>query len=492
LPAKSTQENDQACEIELGLFDQMSSFQEDTYLREKIRALIFGLISRLDEFVEEFPSDESSKLITAIKVFLVQVEAQLPETSNVELLRWSCRLIDELSEVLEWLDHAHTAQTPRAYVNILTEISENMLDGAAILVTPTAESNYRISDEVPRLEKLTNALSESAQELVLAGLPDALYRIRFPRIERENILNHALFGHEFGHPIADEFFEDLEAKSEYQERLKNAQNEIAKEPEIAGQLAQLPDDTDRARLMSEIAETLSQIHKRALVELMSDAVAVYLFGPSAIFSAMDFFIRESLDEIPEFDEYYPPTRFRWRVMLEILESEGQLEGLRSLQFSSFQTGIEKAMQTTLAYLQETVSKTTDQEVLRSDPYTRVAYAWLDQTLPEALIYARKRAQPMLYNAALIQEEVPLLLERLQAEVPPSEVGIWPNVRAVDWRSTIVASWLLAMSQTLDESLKLEQRQKAVRTTHNLALKGVEYIYLQREYIAHLKARDAAA
>ena|SRR5258708_27216064 len=90
----------------------MPSFLEETYLREKIRALVFGLISRLDEFVEEFPSDQSSKLITTTKVFLHQIELQLPDTNSVELLRWSCKLIDELSEVLEWLDHAHTAQTP--------------------------------------------------------------------------------------------------------------------------------------------------------------------------------------------------------------------------------------------------------------------------------------------------------------------------------------------------------------------------------------------
>jgi hypothetical protein len=452
---------------------------EGTYLREKADSLQAGLLLRLEEFVEELPTGQSANLIGTIKLFLAQIEAELKTCDDAEL-RFFCPLIDQLSEVLEWLDHAHTAQTPRAYVEILAEISRKLHGGAAILVTPTVECNYRISDEVPNLLRLTNALSPTKQDLVIARLPQALFRVRFPRIERENILNHSLFGHEFGHPIADEFLDEHEEDVVYQERLLEAQREIEKEQDTAEELARCVDDTERTVLVNNIQDKLSQIHKRALVELVSDAIAVRLFGPSAIFASMDFFIREPLDEKPEEDEYYPPTRYRWRLMLQILKDSGYVEQLNELELD---TPIKATLNSTFEYLDGVVSSKSDLDVLDRDPYTRAAYAWLTKTLPDALEHARKRVSELNYDPIRVSQEVPRLLERLQAGVPPSEIGTWPNVQPVDWRSTLVASWLLALWQTLEPDLSVSKRREALRTTHRLAVKGIEYIFLQRDILA---------
>jgi uncharacterized protein YbaR (Trm112 family) len=457
----------------------MGDFKEESYLREKARSLQAGLLSRFEEYVEEFPRGQSSNLIETIRFFLAQVEADIAGCSDPKLLRWFCSLIDELSEVLEWLDHAHTAQTPRAYVDVLGEISRQLHDGAEILVTPTVESNYRIIDEIPRLARLTNALSEARQKAVIARFPEALYHVHFPRIERENILNHALFGHEFGHPVADEFLDDYELELRYQEHLNEAQAEIEKDSEVAQDLADA-DETTKTELLNDIQSKLSDIHRRALVELMSDAVAVHLFGPSAIFASMDLLIREALDEMPEHDEYYPPTRYRWRLTFEILQREGYIDALRSLRLTAEQQFIKDALNSTLDFLQHVVADTRDRDALASDIYTRAAYAWLERTLPDALKHADARATCAKYNPALITSEVPPLVERLQAGVPPSEVGTWPDVKPVDWRSTIVAGWVFALSQTLDSNLEWTDKREALRTTNRLAVKGVEYIFLQRE------------
>lgn len=457
----------------------MPAFTEGKYLREKAESLQAGLLLRLEEFVEELPTGQSANLIGTIKLFLAQIEAELKSCDDAEL-RFFCPLIDQLSEVLEWLDHAHTAETPRAYVEILAEISRELHDSASILVTPTVECNYRISDEVPNLVRLTNALSPTRQDLVIARLPKALFRVRFPRIERENILNHSLFGHEFGHPIADEFLDEHEEEVIYQERLLKAQREIEKEPETAEEMAHCLDETERTVLINNIQDRLSQIHKRALVELVSDAISVHLFGPSAIFASMDFFIREPLDEKPEEDEFYPPTRYRWRLMLQILKDGGYLQHLGRLEL---QSPIRATLDSTFEYLERVAADESDLDVLERDPYTRAAYAWLRETMPDALEYARNRVSALHYAADRVSQEVPRLLERLQAGVPPSEMGTWPNVSPVDWRSTLVASWLLALWQTLDSSLDVDQRREALRTTHRLAVKGVEYIFLQRDIYA---------
>jgi hypothetical protein len=462
----------------------MPSFTEEAYLREKVRFLSAGLLSRLREFVEEFPSGQSGrKLIRTIEQFLEQIDLEVAKTSEPKVLRWYCPLIDELSEYLEAFDHAHTAHTPRACVSVLNEISRNLLEDAEILVTPAVESNYRIFDEVPRLSSLTSLLPEAAQESVLRSLPEALYRVRFPRIERENILNHALFGHEFGHPIAYDFFETHETKSAYQARLTASQKELELEESIAAEVARSEGDVEKARITNAISDRLSQIHKRALVELVSDAVAIYLFGPSALFAALDLFIREGLDERPEHEEYYPPTRYRWRFMLDVLRTEGHIRALQELKLTRRHSKVRQALTSTMTFLKRTTATESDRKVLNVDPYTRVAYAWLEETLPEAITFARARCLPMIYDASLINSQVPGLLERLKEGVPPSEIGTWPSVQLVDWRSTFVASWLTALSHSLDESLSASERSKLLRTTHALAAKGVESIHLKREYSA---------
>lgn len=456
-------------------------FTEARYLQEKARLLCNGLSSRLDEFVEEFPDGQSSRrLIGTIRVFIADIEDQLAGATEVRLLRWLCSLIDKLAEMLEWLDHAHIAQTPKAYVNILREISGVLFQNAEILVTPAIESNYTIIDEVPSLLHLTSLLTESAHQSVADLLPDSLYHVRFPRIERENILNHPLFGHEFGHPIVDEFFDEHETKSSYQSRLSDAQKTIEREQVVIDRLAACVDDLDRARELNAISETLSAIHKRALVEIVSDAVAVYIFGPSAIFAAMDLLIREGLDEAPAPDDYYPPTRYRWRFMLKVLVDEGHIQALKKLSLSGNQQGVQITLDETLAFLDGVAAENVDGQVIASDPYMRVAYSWLDQTLPDALTHARQYVEKLIYDSTLILDEVPPLLERLLAGVPPSQIGIWPDVKSVDWRSAFVASWLLSLNQGLDSTKTSDQRKIATKTTRDLVAKGIEYIYLQRD------------
>jgi hypothetical protein len=467
----------------------MGSFTEEGYLREKARSLRAGLLSRLDEYVEEFPKGQSTDLIQTIHFFLGEIEKEIDACDDRRTLRLFCPLIEKLSEVLEWLDHAHTAQTPRACVELLCEIARRLHGDADVLVTPTVESNYQILDEVPWLTRLTDSLSASRQQLVIDQFPRALYHVRFPRVERENILNHALFGQEFGHSIADEFFYDHEDKVHYQEQLNAAQAEVEHDPEIKSELAECSDETERADLINRIQDKLSTIHQRGLVELMSDAIAVHLFGPSAIFATVDLLIREPLDELPsEDDDYYPPTRYRWRLMFDVLEQSGYIDALRALEFTADQRDIADALASTLSYIEEAISKRSDRDVLQDDIYTRASYNWLqDKTLPEALDHAEKRVSEARYDPSLITTEVLPLIQRLEVGVPPSETGTWPKVSRVDWRSTIVAGWLVALGQATSGKFDERQRRDALSTTHRLTVKGVEYLFLQRD-IEHYKSR----
>jgi hypothetical protein len=459
-------------------------FTTEAYVREKARALSAGLSSRLLEYVEEVPSGQSSSsLIVTVQSFLTEIEGQLSNTKDLSILRWFCRLIDGLSASLEWLDHAHTAKTPRACVEILRELSSVIPDGAEILVTPTTESNYVISDLRPFFENLTQALPESSANRVMKNLSRPLYQIHFPRVEKENFLNHALFGHEFGHPIVDEFFEKHETTSVYKDRFQQALSRVEKVAEFAEQLEDCADDVERTQLRTQISEKLAEVHRRALEELASDAIAAYLFGPSAIFAHLDFFIRQALDEAPDYEECYPPTRYRWRFMMGRLQKLGHIKALRELPTPKESKRISEALLATLTYLEVTVAETSDVDSIKLDPLVDVAYEWVEKTLEEATSFVTTRIAPHTYSANTLKKEVPALIEKLIVGVPPAEIGAWPDIEEVDWRSALCAGWVYALSQTLDPEPDHQRRIKRLLITQRLVEKGTEYILLRRNYNA---------
>jgi hypothetical protein len=223
------------------------------------------------------------------------------------------------------------------------------------------------------------------------------------------------------------------------------------------------------------------MHRRALQELVSDAVGVHLFGPNAVFSSFDVFGQAELDSPPTRPEYYPPSRYRLRLMRDLLAKGGHANALRTLTIPDNLNSIRDATTDVLDHLDGLVAQTSDKAALLAEPLTRLAYEWLEQTLPNAILYAQGRVSAVTYPSEAIGKEVIGLIERLSLKVPPNEIATWPNQIAVDWRSGLLASWLTAFSTIVDAKLDIKDCLKSVHTTQKLALKGIEYAILQRQY-----------
>lgn len=460
----------------------MTIFPDVDYLRGKALGQCISFRHRLNEFVDEFPGGAPLKLIEVITLFLKEIEAELATTTSASVLRTHFVLIDQLSVTLSWLDNAHTAQSPRGLVQFLEKTCDSIFPDALLLVSPGADYNYSIVDIVPSLRKMSSgAMSVAAYGRFVATLPTAFYIVRFPRVERENVLNHAIFGHEFGHPVADRFIQKHEKEPIYAQRLLAAQAKIQADPEITARLAGISDPVDKSRLLASLFDEAATIHRRGLEELVSDAVAAHLFGPSALFAAMDIFLQSALDAAPRADEFYPPSRYRLRLMLTLLDGAKHIQALRDLKLPNDLAQVHDAMIATLDYLAQLTSLKTDEIEIGKTCIVRVAYSWLEETLPEALAFAATSVQSTTFPANLIPAQTPMLLERLQLEVPPNEIGIWPNNEAADWRAALCASWLYALGDSLRQGLTSDERYAALLTTQRLALKGIEYALLQQAY-----------
>lgn len=460
----------------------MSEFRESVYLREKALVLTSNLRLRLDEYVHEFPAGEALELIDITKAFLEGIETDLKDTQDPKLLRMFFPLINGLSGILEFLDNAHSAQTPRGLVQLLKSTSRDLLGEASLLVSASAVYNYSISDLVPRLRELSEkALSPPARDKVRPKLQKPFYVVRFPRTERDNILAHAIFGHEFGHPVADEFISHHEKEALYQQRFQEAQRKLEGNEDVAKWLASARGTLERRKFANQIFDDLRTIHRRALQELVSDAFAVYVFGPSAGFAAVDVLLQAQLDFAPRPREFYPPNRYRFRLMYRLMRELGYVDGLNSLKLPPGLEEVKTCVASLLQFIDSTVAADTDQQALKSDPVVGVAYEWVNETLDAALQFARSRAESRMYDAGVMVTEVPELLQRLWLQVPPSEVGIWPDLKIVDWRSSLAAGWLMKLYQVSVVNFAGADRQVALDTTKRLTLKGVEMALLRADF-----------
>jgi hypothetical protein len=427
-------------------------------------------------------------LIRITKLFLEKIEVELSKTADKALLMGHIRLVEWLANGLDWLDNAHSAQTPRGLVQFLEEIAETLYPGALLLVSPSSEYNYSIADLVPLYAALAKqTLPSSSAAALVSGLPKALYLVRFPRIERENVLNHSIFGHEFGHPIADEYIDQYEHEPAFAARVTEATQKIQADPQLNAALLSRSNPLEKSSLLSHFLDSVVKMHKRGLQELVSDAVGVHLFGPSAVFASLDIFGQSSLDSAPMNPSLYPPSRYRLRLTHKLLQDGKYLDTLAALPFPESLQQTKSSIAAILKYLDEVVSQNPDTAAIQSSPLARIAYEWLEETLPGALAHAQNRVLPLQYTAQVVGEEVVGLVERLALHVPPNEIGTWPTTKTVDWRSGLLASWLYALTHSLDSALPMKECLQSVQTIQKLAIKGIEYAVLQKQYQKHLTA-----
>lgn len=464
------------------------SFPEEQYLKEKAHALRTGLFFRLEEFVDDFPTGSPGKLIDILKRILTAASDSIEAASDKRILILVYNAVHTLSEALDWLDNAHVSQTPRGLADFLDRIASMLAPSSMVLVAPSSKYNYSITDLVPWLTHFAQILVPPAsQGSILSQLPQNLYLIQFPRIERENVLGHAVFGHEFGHPIAARFLQNYIATTEGQTHAHEAAREIA--VVFQTELSALPPLGQMKAKMRHF-QVVSQIHKRAIEELVSDAVGVFLFGPSALFALSDLFCQTELDQLPERGNYYyPPSRFRLREMHSLLEENGHLKALNELPGRGGAPLVSDAARSVLEYIGHLIADDLDRKNIGDEPHVSIAYRWVNKCLHAGHQYAQSEVGTLLYTVELATREISPLIDRLKMELPPSEIGIWPDETNADWRSAILSAWVMKFHQATNAGLGSSERRKKVVDTQRLALKGVEYCLLRDLYKKSLSPRE---
>ncbi len=469
------------------------------HLWKRAHTLCSGLSHHLDEiYVSDYPTASPRELIRFFQSFLKKLAPVIDANrANLRALSWICYALQLYGNFLPGLEGASTAQTPRALVLLLQDLMRRLYPKSTLIAYPRTDSyNYSIIDQLPFFKNtLTNLLSPGDVDELLKVFEGPVNVISFPRIERDNILDHAVFGHELGHPIADDFLRIEEASvSSYQAALDEYTKKIRElvQDRIAAAGPAARTSFDILKLTKPFLEQLLEIRRRGLQELISDCVSVFLFGPSALFAAYDIFLKPQLDAEPSDPEYYPPSRFRLRIMRQLLEQEGYQTELMDIKPPRELKRLGKELEDFWHDITQLTNETSDIDRLRNDPITALAYEWLVKVLPNAIEYAKSKVEKLIYPPKRMRDEINELIQRLSLGIPPNELDAFPNTKSVDWRSAIVAGWLYKISGlSLPFKKGEELNVQHIDRINRLTMRAVELSIVPSEYLSTAKKGDKA-
>lgn len=455
------------------------------HLWRRAHTLRLGLSQRLDEiYVSEYPTPHPQDLIEFIQAFLTKLGELIDNKKHPSHLPWIINTLEEYGTFLSDLDNASTDQTPRALVLILQDLSDQLFSKSILIASPQEEYNYSIWNVFPYLKNTTSNLSDSDQNKLLKKFPSLLNIITFPRIERDNIFVHAIFGHELGHPIADEFLSNEEQNDSYQQDLDKARRKILSLVSDSHNKSDQNKTKKPIDLLKEIkpyVDELLRIRRRGLEELISDCISVFLFGPSALFAAYDIFLADNLDKQPSDPDNYPPNRYRLRVMKTLIDDEKYTDALLNIKEINNIRGVRKGVQSVLEEINRITNETDDKKSLEDDQVVDIAYKWIEKSLSDAIKFAKKRVEKVIYQSENIRNEIPELIQRISFGIPPNENGVYPNTVTVDWRSAITAGWIYRFAGfPIPNNHNRQVDSQDIDRLQRITLRAIEYIMLNND------------
>lgn len=448
--------------------------------RRRTRQYVRGLLQRIDELsVSDYPAATPNQVIKFLQDFLAVIDGEISKAASEDKLRVLSQLTQGLGAFVQWLDNAHTGQTPRGPVHLLKDMMDGLAPGSRVIASPGADYNYSILDLGQHISGLVQKFVPLSKQPDFADhVAKPIKLILFPRIERDNVLTHAIFGHELGHPIATEFL-DAEAKAPaFSASQTTIQQQVDAFVTAQPNTSSL-DATQKLNLVTGLVRMVLEIRKRALEELISDAVGILLFGPSAFFAMLEVFWVGNWDSPPKHDSWYPPSRMRIRMGLQLLDDLGWPQAIDQMRSDGVAGACAEAAHEFLNEARVLVATNTDEQAIDGEPGLKFAYDWMRGTFPEAIAFSKQRVDANAFKADKIAD-LPGLIERLQLGVPPNEIGDPLDPVTVDYRSALFAAWtfkLRGLNPSLSEPLSARETDRLNQNT----LRAIEYILLQEDY-----------
>ena len=434
-----------------------------------------------------FPTHTPEKLCDLIKHSVDLVAEHLREIPH-EYLSSVDLFLCLIAEHLRFVERSRIAHTPWSMIQATEEfLARQVGTDSHFILRPQWSCNYSLSGEFIEYHRTAMGsmpwIPPGAWEKGLGGMAkQKIYCIAFPRIERLNALLHANWGHELGHIIAARWIQDrfgqvwADEETQIKARMQKA---------IEERFRHVPDQALFRRVIvdqyvSDLASTAMRAARQGLTELICDAIGVHLFGPAALAASLEFSAGLSLDESPIDCGMYPPWRYRLRLMLgtcedDLAERTVQIDG----EEITYPGPTITAFCEWVSGVKHLAAQDSDRAVLDHDMAVREAYNLIgrewERIRAEALAMLPDKSQKP-YCLRERQPTIEDLVDKLEHDIPPSEIGIWPDTMTACFEDIINAAWVF-------KAMKLAQDKKWGCTEncerlYRLVLKAIESSFVQ--------------
>ncbi len=398
-----------------------------------------------------------------------------------------------LGEHLRYVDGALTQKLPWSIIKPFEKLAGAIIPGISFMFRPQWKYNYSvIINDLRKLyeDNLTLIAELSGLSLndELTDFKEPFYIISFPSIERKNILLHCLIGHELGHFIVRDHIDAKSIKERIAPEVYKIVNEKYKEVGIS--LDTLFTRHSFKMDVDAAIQTVIQIWKRGLDEILSDIIGTLIFGPAMLFSMYELAMQKELDHKPDhiMNSFYPPWRYRLREIIITLQRSGsEFFPLPAEKFSS--NHINEVINRRFESIKKLTEDRYDEEIINKDELIKVAYKEIKTSLKDIIgetDWFKKELRKEILTPAKLYHDIDHLTNRIKNGLPPNAVEyLIENRRPALIAEIINAAWfykitcdhkLLNNDGLIDNDIFLKKD-----TLNRLTLRAIEYSDIETEY-----------
>lgn len=387
---------------------------------------------RLEEYdPAEYNADGPRVLLRLIERAVALFEARLSEPGAAEPhsqpeLRLTILRLQELAGWLPLLDTIAPHRVPNALIASMERKLRRLphCRGAILLAPQPVWTHAPASADIGRHFRalFADVVPPPVLETCFHQLPPSLVVVRFPDVERDNILLHPLLGRDIGYLIAAAYLAGP-GESVLADLLRAART--------------APDTNTRAAVDRLL--TTCRLWEDAVRELVADCVGVRLYGPAALLAAARLAERDGYDDGgADTPAGAPPWRHRCAVALRQLDRLGLMAALETARTEQT-TLLRHALRAIAEMARPLTDETGRGDNVAAAVYGQLAARWDDI---EAFLEQAVPADDWATDPAAFLALSQTLAERLHNLIPPNADESDPArpVAASDV-SVMLAAWI---------------------------------------------------
>jgi hypothetical protein len=443
-----------------------------------LKVEIYRTLENIDKFLDkldsyEYYSDNPQKIISVFKQFINILKENFEAIpDNKEFYTTLLQALNyQIIPLLRYISRSQSSDIPWSLIpNIQKIIKELVGDNYLIMIRPQWHWNYGvlISDIIHFLNGLLRFLTLDVN--IRIDSPP-IHVISFPYLEKNNFLLHSIIGHELGHFIQQEYFDEVFTTEWETKMINESMKDLISRQGKFGEL--FTKQRSKIQLTQEAREIIL-IYKGFVREIIPDIVGYLIFGPSQLFSLYFMTAWNEDDTLPsQKNFYYPPLKYRIRNLKELFLSKIFDEESKS-NYNKILNDFDKELKN---YLNEE----NDLQNLSNSEESDIAFKHFKEDLNNIFEYLLKRVGISIYNPA--PEKIDKLILKLRQVIPPNEINNIPVTLA----DLFLSGWLFFYSDlnTKDDDI-IKNHAKDYTTNYmilsKLLLKASTSIFIHSYYL----------